>query len=116
MNNAFTIRSLTPEDVPEILIAFKQAFSDYVISVNLTHDLFKKRFIDKLQMNFELSAGVFLQETLVGFIFTSIHEFQGKLTAYNGGTGVIPKFRGHGLTQQMYENCKRSKFRNACWK
>lgn len=112
MDNSFIIRSLTGGDVPDILVAFRQAFSDYVISVNLTHDLFKKRFIDKLQINFELSAGVFSRGELVGFIFTSVHLFQGKLTAYNGGTGVIPKFRGHRLTQRMYDFL-RPKFQKA---
>lgn len=50
-----------------------------------------------------LSAGAFDQDTLAGFIFTSVNYYDGKLTAYNGGTGVRPSQRGQQLTLRMYD-------------
>ncbi|MEN7548238.1 GNAT family N-acetyltransferase [Rapidithrix thailandica] len=49
-----------------------------------------------------LSAGAFYKEQLVGFILTGTGIYQGKPTAYNAGTGVLPGFRGNHLTEQLY--------------
>lgn len=98
-----TIQYLSPSLLPATQQAFQAAFADYEIAVNLDLPQFKKRFEDKLQVNFDASAVAVEGNQVVGFIFTNIAEYQGKLTAYNGGTGVIPSFRGKQLTQKMYE-------------
>ncbi|MCH7513815.1 MAG: GNAT family N-acetyltransferase [Bacteroidetes bacterium] len=99
----FAIRSLGLEDLDTMYKAFKNAFSDYPIHFKLTREHFRKKFVDNLDINFPFSAGAFYSETLVGFIFTSISLYEGKKTAYNGGTGVIPEFRGNGLVQKMFQ-------------
>ena len=40
---------------------------------------------------------------MLGFIMNAIGQFDGKLTAYNGGTGVIPTQRGLKLGERLYE-------------
>ncbi len=97
------IRSLGLEDLDTMHRTFKNAFSDYPIHFKLTREHFIKKFVDKLDINFSLSAGAFYSDTLAGFIFTSISQYEGEKTAYNGGTGVIPEFRGNGLVQQMFQ-------------
>jgi ribosomal protein S18 acetylase RimI-like enzyme len=49
-------------------------------------------------------VGTYNNKKLIGFIFNSINYYEGKKTAYNGGTGVISDFRGKRLTQKMYES------------
>lgn len=100
---AFKIQSATPELLPALHQAFLLAFSDYQITINLTLEQFKKRFLDKLQLNLEMSAVALQHNQVIGFIFTHVGEYEGKLTAYNGGTGVVPDFRGKGLTMRMYD-------------
>lgn len=97
------IRSLGLEDLDTMYAAFKYAFSDYPIHFKLSREHFRKKFVDNLDINFPFSAGAFYSETLVGFIFTSSSQYEGKRTAYNGGTGVIPEFRGNGLVQKMFK-------------
>ena len=81
---------------------FNLAFSDYVIPMHFT----ERQLIEKLTrdgINLEHSAGAFDGDKLVGFILQGIGKWEGHLTAYNGGTGVIPAFRGSKITQQLYK-------------
>lgn len=40
---------------------------------------------------------------MVGFVFTSVSFYEGRLTAYNGGTGVVFEYRGMDITRKLYE-------------
>jgi GNAT superfamily N-acetyltransferase len=80
---------------------FNLAFSDYVIPMHFT----EVQLIEKLTrdgINLEHSVGAFEGDKLVGFILQGLGLWEGLLTAYNGGTGVIPAYRGQKLTQQLY--------------
>ncbi len=98
----FHIRSLSHDDIYEMFTAFNLAFSDYVIPICLSFEQFEERFLKKLKINFELSAGAFISGSLVGFIFTGIGRYEESMVAYNGGTGVVPAYRGNHLTYQLY--------------
>ncbi|MFW5700549.1 MAG: GNAT family N-acetyltransferase [Cyclobacteriaceae bacterium] len=100
---AIKIQSVTPDLLPALHQAFLQAFADYEITINLNFEQFKKRFLDKLQLNLEMSAIALQGHQVVGFIFSHVGSYGRKLTAYNGGTGVVPEFRGKGLTSRMYD-------------
>lgn len=92
--------------------AFIEAFSDYSVPFTLDLAAFQAKFIEKLHLDFGLSCGAFDRDRLVGFIFTSVAEYEGRKTAYNGGTGVLPAYRGRQLTSSMYESLLRA-FRQA---
>lgn len=100
--NDLTIRRLYKEDFQQMFEAFNHAFSDYLIPVSLSFAQFENRFLSKLDIDFSLSAGAFSSNQLVGFIFTGTGIYEGKKVAYNGGTGVIPSFRGGKLTHKLY--------------
>lgn len=100
----YNFRGLEKADIEEMHRAFLLAFADYQLPFRLSYEQFVQKFILKLNINFPLSVGVFDGETLVGFIFTSVGEYRGLKTGYNGGTGVIPSHRNKGLTIQMYEH------------
>ncbi|GEO04978.1 hypothetical protein AAE02nite_26420 [Adhaeribacter aerolatus] len=83
---------------------FNLAFSDYVIPMHFT----EVQLIEKLTrdgINLEHSVGAFDGEKLVGFILQGLGQWEGLLSAYNGGTGVIPAYRGRKITQQLYAYC-----------
>lgn len=83
--------------------AFLDAFSHYPVPFRLNKEQFVRKFVEKLNIDFSLSVGAYDYEVLCGFIFTSINMYKGKLTAYNGGTGVKIAYRGNKLTSKMYD-------------
>lgn len=76
------------------------AFSDYSIPISFPVESLQQKFItENIQPN--LSIGAFNNNNLIGVI---LHGYNSETnTIYNGGTGVIPSFRGQKLTQKMYE-------------
>lgn len=104
MEDIVYIKSLEPAKLTEIYIAFAEAFREYPIPFKLTKEQFVRRFVKNLKMDFALSAGAFSQEgALVAFLFTTVSRYEGKVTAYNGGTGVVPAWRGRKITSRMYD-------------
>ena len=83
--------------------AFDSAFTDYLVPFKLTFEQFENKFVQRLKIDYSASVGAFENDLLVGFVFTSIGEYEGEKFAYNGGTGVIPGFRGKGITLQLYD-------------
>jgi len=100
---AIKIKPVSFAMIPGLHQAFLQAFADYSITINLDANQFQRRFLEKLQLDFEHSAVAVHGNQIVGFIFNHVGEYEGKKTAYNGGTGVVPEFRGKGLTAKMYD-------------
>lgn len=96
------IRTLENVTVTELLTTFNEAFSDYLVKFHLT----EQQLIDKMQSegsSLMHSVGMFDQGRLVGFMLHAFAEIDGKKVIYNGGTGVIPPYRGKGITQQLYK-------------
>lgn len=76
---------------------FNLSFSDYLVPMQLDDAQFSRKILlDRVSKN--LSIGAFFQNELVGIVLIG-HD--GK-KLYNSATGVIPKHRGHQLTQKMY--------------
>jgi ribosomal protein S18 acetylase RimI-like enzyme len=104
MNDSFYIKPFKPVDLTEMYLTFIDAFSDYPISFKLSKEQFVRKFVQKLNIDFNLSIGTFTYDGgMAGFIFTALNYYEGKLTAYNGGTGVRPRYRGNKLTPLMYD-------------
>ena len=95
------IKTLEDIDKKDILNVFNESFSDYFIPFKLSEEqLSSKMLADKTDLN--LSVGVFENEKLIAFILHGFDKINNEKVIYNGGTGVIPKKRGSGLTKQMY--------------
>lgn len=95
------INTLKGIETKEILDTFNESFSDYFIPFKLTEEqLDSKMLADKIHLN--LSVGVFENGNLIAFILHGFDKINGEKILYNGGTGVIPKKRGLGLTKKMY--------------
>lgn len=97
------VRSMELSDLSKMHTAFLAAFSDYPLPFSFTKGEFYAKFIEKLNISFSLSPAAFHGNKIVAFIFTNLASYDSKLTAYNGGTGVIPGFRGQHLTSRLYE-------------
>ncbi|WP_425237265.1 GNAT family N-acetyltransferase [Ulvibacterium sp.] len=96
------VKNLGNTDFNRILESFLLAFQNYFVTVPTNGDYYKERWkVAKVDFNF--SYGMFDGEKLVGFVIHAIDHRDGKLTAFNTGTGVIPDYRGQKIVQSIYE-------------
>jgi len=98
----FRFRTFKKDDIPVMRKVFNKAFEDYIIPIQLNESAFNRKIIQKTNIIFKFSIGSYFNRQLVGFLFQTINQYQHKKTAYNGGTGVLPAYRGNELTSQMY--------------
>jgi len=80
---------------------FNHAFADYFVNIELTAEILKEK-IQAEDIKLNKSVGAFSDKKPVGFIFHAVREINGEKVAYNAGKGVLPEFRGNGLTKKMY--------------
>ena len=96
------IKDLGSTHIQVIVDCLVRSFADYFVPMSPDIDYWNARFrLSRIDLN--LSFGYFEDGVLTGFILTGIDEHQGLLTAYNGGTGVIPSSRGKGVIDQLYQ-------------
>lgn len=100
MLNYYTLENVS---IQKLHNTFIEAFSDYEVKM----DIPLLRFQQKLQRTgyfTEASIGAYDKDMLVGFLLNSIRQWDGKLTAYDTGTGVIKEYRHKGITSNMILN------------
>lgn len=96
------IRTLEHTPLARITAAFNEAFSDYFIKLSFTEESMAAKMKGEGIVP-AYSVGAFEGSRLVGFILHAYDVIDGVRTIYNAGTGVIPAFRGKGLTSEMYQ-------------
>ena len=95
------ITTLAQTPIEKIVACLTASFQDYFVKIPDDVSYWKNRF-EHARVDKNLSWGVFDQEELVGFVINGIDQINGHLTAYNTGTGVLKKYRGQRLVDQMY--------------
>lgn len=96
------VRSLQNTPLNTIVDCLLISFEDYFVPMPTQLSYWEDRF-KGARVDLGLSFGCFEQEQLVGFIINGIDDHQGKLTAFNTGTGVIPSHRGKKVVDQIYD-------------
>lgn len=86
--------------------AFLKAFSDYQVRLVMSFAQFEK-MLKRRGFDPKVSVGAFDEDGLVGFILNGCRKWNGKATAYDVGTGVIPQFRKQGITNHMLQSVKQ---------
>lgn len=77
-------------------ILFNRGFEGYLLPMNLSFDTFVNRFSNE-GLSPELSIVACDGKEPVGFVLQGIREAGGQKIAWNGGTGIIPEYRGRKL-------------------
>jgi ribosomal protein S18 acetylase RimI-like enzyme len=96
-----TNRLLEPDDLSSLYNCFLEAFSDYQVPMQVSREQFAQRLArDGVQL--QLSAAAFDNERMLGFYINGLGEWQGELTAYDAGTGVIPQYRKRGIAKDLF--------------
>lgn len=102
MDPKITFRSLAYTDIETLLNCFNGSFKNYYVPLQLTKEqLVGKLYAEAIDM--KLSFGAFDTENLVAFILHGLDTVDNKRVAYNGGTGVLPAYRGKQLSYILYE-------------
>ena len=96
-------RTLTPSDMTQMHRCFNKAFEDYEMASQLNFPQFSQRMRERLNVDFSLSMGAFLNRQMIGFLFTTLGKYEEKKTAYNCGTGVVFEYRGMDITNKLYK-------------
>ena len=98
------INILPLDTVPfeKIIECFLKAFDGYFVKMPQDPNYYRKRW-EGAGVKYDLSFGAFSDQHLVGFIIHCIDQRDGHLIAFNTGTGVIPEFRGQGITSRIYQ-------------
>jgi ribosomal protein S18 acetylase RimI-like enzyme len=91
-------RTLENVGKAELIQVFNSAFADYFVKIEMTEQSLDEKILSE-NIVLERSVGSFFDDKLVGFVLIGI---DGK-NSYNGGTGVLPDFRGQNLTVKMYD-------------
>ena len=91
-------RTLTGDDFEIVHRAFVEAFSDYVVPMQLTREQLREMLTRRGWVP-ELSIGVFDGETLAAFTLNGAEGDR----AYDSGTGVLPSHRRRGLGRVVME-------------
>lgn len=85
-----------------LLHTFNESFSDYLVKLQLTKEQLERKLISDA-IDLKLSAGVYEDGKLIGFILHGINNIRHHKVAYNAATGVIPQKRGYNLAKKMYQ-------------
>ena len=94
-------RFLSSDDFLALYECFCTAFSDYQVDMQMSEQDFAQR-LARVGVRLDLSAGAFDDERMVGFYINAFGLWQGKQTAYDAGTGVIPDFRRRGVGVDLF--------------
>ncbi len=95
-------RFLSQEDFSTLYKTNLAAFSDYIVPLQMTEDQFKNH-IAQNAVNINLSVGAFYKEKLVGYTLNGFGNWNGKKTAYDAGTGIIPEYRRKGIGKNIFK-------------
>lgn len=99
---ALSFHSLENASLATLHAAFIDAFSNYSVPIHLTAA--QLQYVNRRRgVDYSISLGCFDGSRLVGFIYNAIDTWNGKLTAYNGGTGVIQQFQGKGIGRRLLD-------------
>ncbi|MEA4987536.1 MAG: GNAT family N-acetyltransferase [Anaerovorax sp.] len=99
-------QSLDQIDKERLYKTFIDAFSDYQVKIDLPFWKFEQ-MLQRRGYHSEISIGAFENDRLVGFVLNGFRKWNGRATAYDLGTGVIPEFRRKGITSEMLLHVKK---------
>lgn len=77
-------------------VLFNKGFEGYLVPMNLSFDTFVSRF-GNAGLSPALSIVAYNGTEPIGFVLQGIREVNGQKISWNGGTGIIPEYRGRKL-------------------
>ncbi|UZJ78821.1 GNAT family N-acetyltransferase [Fictibacillus sp. KU28468] len=99
-----SIKRLNTLSFQEAADLFNEGFKHYFTDITLTVDSLIKKLANE-DLSPEKSVVAFDQEKPVGFVINGFRTVNGQKISWNGGTGIIPEYRGKGIGKEMITAC-----------
>lgn len=96
------IKTVAQCTLDEVLKAWNKGFEGYFIEINMTAEMFLQRLVGE-GLSPEHSIVVFDQEEPTAIVMNGFRTIDGQKTAWNGGTGISPAYRGKGVSRLLME-------------
>lgn len=90
----------------EAHVLFNRGFEGYLMPMNLSFDTFVGRFGND-GLSPALSIVAYDAADPIGFVLQGIREVDGQKISWNGGTGIIPEYRGRGLGYPLMKEAEK---------
>jgi GNAT superfamily N-acetyltransferase len=100
LEQSYTIRTLNECTFDQAVELWNGGFSQYYSDMTTDVEKFMI-YLGTKRISPKLSVGLFVGDRPAGFVLIATREVDGKLLAWNGGTGVHPDFRGMGLARPL---------------
>ena len=81
-------------------VLFNRGFEGYLVPMNLSFDTFVSRF-GNAGLSPALSIVAYDGSEPIGFVLQGIRDVDGQKISWNGGTGIIPEYRGRKLGDSL---------------
>lgn len=102
----YKYKSLEDVKLEVIYKVFIEAFSDYQVKLDLSFFKFRNMMVRR-GLKLEMSVGIFNNKELIGMVLNGVRRWNGRVTAYDLGTGIVPKYRKMGLTGEALKVVKK---------
>ena len=97
----FELRSLDGVSIRTLYETFIQAFADYSVDLSMDEEAFALH-LRRNAFDPALSAGLFDSACLKGFVLNGKRMYDGRLSVYDLGTGLVPEVRGKRLSSALF--------------
>ena len=100
---AYSFKTFEMKDLQNLYGTFVESFSGNSVTFRPSTAQFERRILHKLKISPEISSLMLHGSDIVGFVLHTLGNYENKLTAYNGGTGLMPEHRGYKRSYLFYE-------------
>jgi ribosomal protein S18 acetylase RimI-like enzyme len=109
-----TYKKCTEVDLDNIYKAFQVGFSDYMIKLDVSQEMFIKRFFGPEGNELKYSFIALDEERPIGLILGGIKVYEGVKTLRCGTLCIHPDYRGDGISKALFALHKEAGVENGC--
>ncbi|MBB6670357.1 GNAT family N-acetyltransferase [Cohnella nanjingensis] len=99
-------KSLRDYTLDQLAVMWNEGFTGYFVDATQSPEGFLRRFAAE-HLSLDLSFAAVLEGKPVGFVLSGARAIGGTKTAWNGGTGIAPAYRGQGIGKLMIAEALR---------
>ncbi len=101
-------------NIDSIFAAFKVGFSDYIIKIDISKEVFINRFFKTEGNSIENSFIALDYNTPVGILLGGMKVYEGLATMRCGSFAIHPNYRGTGLSLELFKMHRKNAIKNGC--
>lgn len=109
-----TYKTCTETTLDQIFDAFCLGFSDYIIPLTMSQEVFEDRFFGAEGNSLNHSFLAFDENRPIGLILSGIRSFDGLKTMRCGTLCVATEYRGQGISRRLLEMHKAAAAQEGC--